>query len=239
MKSSTFTLQRSLIFSVITLTFMALLLTACDFDLSFGSVETDITVFRNSYRMKMIISFTKEEMELIGGPDVFQAFLIDQLPDANQDGSYVTWRDITSEDSGVYRYEITTKRTDYNHAHSAGFSWQEIQYSNRKAYKFDYSELSSVLGGFSNYTITLHAGRILDTNGIKLDNQTVIWVDPDAPPYAIVVPKNATLGFFIILAAGVIIFCGFFVFLTLMVLGITISKKNDDKLTDLEKAAET
>ena len=234
MKSSSFSLQKSIFLSIITLILLSAILSACDYDFKIGTVETDITVFRNTYKMKMIISFTQDELEWIGGPDAFKALLNEQLPDSNQDGSYVTWREITSGDSEYYRYEITTKRTDYNQAHTAGFNWQEIRFNSRKAYKFDYSELYNVLGGFSKYTITLHAGKILGTNGIKLDNRTVIWVNPDTEPYAIVIPKNSTIGFFLILGLGLIVFVGFFVFLTFAVLGIVLTKKKENSLTEPE-----
>jgi len=50
----------------------------------------------------------------------------------------------------------------------------------------------------------------------------------------IVIPKNSTIGFFLILGLELIVFVGFFAFLTFAVLGIVLTKKKENALTEPE-----
>jgi predicted nucleic acid-binding Zn-ribbon protein len=183
-------------------------LTAC----GIGVAETEITVFNNKYKLSTIINVSYDQMQMIGSPKVFEEALDEVVLEASNEGLKISWRDITQKDGSTYRYEVSTDMIDITDPSVDNFSWEETRYNNRTAYEFRYSQFAGILSGFQSHTITLHAGKILDSNGTRLDDSTVTWVNPSVTPYAIVIPKNSLSWVFIILAAAIVAVIGFFLF---------------------------
>lgn len=194
--------QRTYFLTLILLILSSLVLSSC----GIGIAETDITVYEDKYRLNTIINIPADEMEMIGGPTVFAEALNDYIVSAENEGIEVTWRDNSKKDGTSYQYELSSDLIQITDEYKDSFSWRQIRYKNRDAYEFIYSSLSSFLNGFQSFTITLHAGKILDSNGTQIDGRTVTWVNPTVTPRAIVTPKGTNvwlpLLFALVLAAA-------------------------------------
>jgi chromosome segregation ATPase len=185
---------------------LSLILSSC----GIGVAETDITVYNDKYKLVTVISVSADQMEMIGGPMVFEDALNDEIMEAEKEGVKIKWRDITERNSSTYRYELSTGMIDITNYYVDNFSWEETHFNNRSAYEFRYSSFAGILSSFQSHSITLHAGKILDTNGTQLDARTVTWINPSVTPYAIVIPKDSgswmfTISSIVVLAATVIV----------------------------------
>ncbi len=157
-----------------------------------GIVDTEITVYTNDrYKQDFIITLPADAIDMYGGEEEFENEMRAMMSDELSSEGKFSVKQLKSNDPSVYRYEISQGMTNITTEYNDNFSWTETRFNNRKAYEFRYSRLGSFLSGVSSMTITLHAGKILDTNGTQLDANTVQWTDPWETPYAIVIPKGA------------------------------------------------
>jgi len=169
---------------VILMAVLGLLLTSCA-----GTAEMDITVYSgNRYRQEIVIGFPADMLQLAGGSAEIEQLLDEMVAEAQADGVNLSWRQIRSRDSNLVQYEIRSGMTRMTDADTQGFSWTEATHNNRRAYEFKFFDY--IGSEFQNFTLTLHAGKILDTNGTQLDSRTVQWVNPTGTPYAVVQPKS-------------------------------------------------
>ncbi len=226
MKQMVSVVKKSSLISLVVIFMLSFLLSAC----GMGIAETHITVYPNKYKLATVISITADQMQMAGGPKVFEEMLDEEVSSANGDVE-ISWRDVTERNSGVYRYELSTGMIDYTNDYTTDFTWRETEFNNRKAYEFRYSELASIMSSFQSLTITLHAGKILDSNGTQLDKGTVTWVDPSVVPYAIVVPKGSTNWVFLIIVIAIIMAVGFFIIFSSLIIGSVVLFFNKKKKT--------
>lgn len=166
---------------------LCILLSSCA-----GIVETDITVYSgNRYQQEMTLSLSTDVAELAGGTAEIEKTLGEMVAEAKTKGVQLSWRQLKTEQSNVLQYEIRQNITQMTDPDTDGFTWSETSYNDHKAYRLDYTELTDVRGYFQSFTLTLHAGKILESNGTQVDERTVRWVNPSRTPYAIVQPKSA------------------------------------------------
>jgi hypothetical protein len=157
-----------------------------------GTAEMDVTVYsRDRFDMKHTIQIPNDMLQMMGGPSEIEAQLDELLREAREENYRVRWRKISADDRNTTTYEVIFPRTDIEEAVDAGFfTWQEVQYNNRKAYRIDFFDVSELSSSFMSFTLNLQAGRILDTNGTQVNSSKVTWVNPTRTPYAIVTPKG-------------------------------------------------
>ncbi len=188
------------VFLIVSLVLFSIFLSSC-----MGAVDMDITVYAdNRYQQEILLSFSADEVRLAGGVTEIEKLLDEMVTDAKSEGTNLSWRQLrTQPDDGV-QYEIRGDRREITNAGNDGFVWREESYNNRKAYRFEYVDLASVGSYFQSFTLTLHAGRILDSNGTQVDARTVRWVNPSRTPYAIVQPKSA-VRWLPVVAAGLLL----------------------------------
>ena len=69
--------------------------------------------------------------------------------------------------------------------------YKDLIFGEGIAYRFEYTDIAKVNRYLQGFTLTLHTGKILESNGTQVDERTVRWVNPRRNPYAIVQPKSA------------------------------------------------
>jgi chromosome segregation ATPase len=155
-----------------------------------GAAEIDLTIYANeTYDQKVIMTIPVDQVEMIGGQQGFEEMLEAQVQDLRLQGIKASWSQINKTDQNNFSYEIRSDRIDIKN--NPDFSWKEVQYNNRKAYEFEYTDFFSLFSDFQTLSLTLHAGEILESNGTLLDSRTVTWINPNQSPRAIVVPQGA------------------------------------------------
>lgn len=165
---------------------LCLLLSSC------GAAEYDITVYSGDrYQEVLVISLSADTVALAGGTGELESKLDEQVAQAKTEGIGMTWRRLETQQSNVIQYEVRTKIMKITDVNTDGFVWREVRYNNRRAYKFEYTDITDISSNFQSFTLTLHAGKILESNGAQVDASTVRWVNPRQTPYAIVTPKSA------------------------------------------------
>ncbi len=202
MKKMQILAHKSHLFLIIMIVLCSVLMSAC------GVADTDITLYtNNTYKQAVLISLSADQMQMAGGVEAFEKMLDDAVLDAKDAGIKLSWRDLNTRDTSTYSYEVKTDKMEITDD-SDSFTWRETQFKNRKAYEFKYSQLASLMGGFQSLTLTLHAGKILDSNGTQVNSRTVRWVDPIEAPYAIVIPKSPVSWVPLVLAIVLIVAAG-------------------------------
>jgi hypothetical protein len=150
----------------------------------------DLIVYRNDkYEMDLLLQIPSESILFIGGVEEFESALKDMLGGYSDNEENWVWEKYQSTNNSTFFYKIKSDRSDI--VNGEFFDWKEIKYNNRKAYliEFIYAyELSELM---SDYKLTLHADKILESNGTQIDNKTVTWTKPNSIPYAVVIPKGS------------------------------------------------
>lgn len=168
---------------------VCLLLSSC----SAGAAEMDITVYTGDrYELKAIVSIPTDALAWVGGQAVIESELESLVAEAKAQGKDVSWRQLESEQSDAIQYEIRTGITKITGADTEGFTWRQVRHNNRQAYRFEFPSYAEMSRGLQSFTLTLHAGRILESNGRQIDARTVRWSGPNQTPYAVVQPKGTT-----------------------------------------------
>lgn len=176
---------RSVIVVVVAL--LCVLLSSCA-----GIVEADITVYAGDrYQQEITLSFSADAVNFAGGPAEIEKSLDEMVAEVRPEGVKISWRKLETQQSDVLQYEIRQSLTKMTDTSTDGFIWKETLYNNRTAYRFEYTDIADVSRYFQSFTLTLHAGKILESNGTQVDERTVRWVNPGRNPYAIVQPKSA------------------------------------------------
>ena len=172
---------------VVVAALLCLLLSSCA-----GIVEADITVYAGDrYQQEITLSFSADVANLAGGPAEIENMLDEMVAEIGTEGVRISWRKLETQQSNVLQYEIRQSLTKMTDTSTDGFIWSETSYNNRKAYRFEYTDIAEVNKYFQSFTLTLHAGKILESNGTQVDERTVRWVNSRQSPYAIVQPKSA------------------------------------------------
>lgn len=198
-------------FALIILMILSVWLSSCA-----GAVEMDITVYSGDrYQQEMILTFAEEMVELSGGIEEIERLLDEMVAEAEAEGGSISWRQIKSRQDGTIQYEIQQEITDITNASADGFRWEEIEHNDSRAYRFEYANISDMDMYFQEFTLTLHAGKILESNGEQVDARTAQWKNPSqySSPYAIVQPKSAApwiplaaAGLLFLAAIGIVFF---------------------------------
>lgn len=188
-----------------------------------GAADLDVTVYAND-RYEQIITLTipQDLMEMQGGILEFERTLDEAVAEGKAQGFKVTWRRLNTDETGVYTYELKSGRGKITNSDMDGFGWWEMDYQNRKAYRFEYTNIADLTGGFQSLTLTLHAKKILDTNGTRIDEGTVRWINPYQTPYAVVIPKTSIQ--WIPLVGGVLLLGGLLLGLLMLFLSGQLKK---------------
>ncbi|MCS7290866.1 MAG: hypothetical protein NZ699_17230 [Roseiflexus sp.] len=122
------------------------------------------------------------------------------IEDAKKRGfTDVTWKRVDNRLSDVIEYEVSY-RAQITDRGKDGFSWTEIVHNGISAYKFEFHEY---LTGFRKFTLTLHAGKVLESNGRQINDGTVVWENPYQLPYAVVIPRSP-INWIPLIGAGVL-----------------------------------
>ncbi|MFP4394412.1 MAG: hypothetical protein ACLFTI_04030 [Anaerolineales bacterium] len=202
--------------TLIVLAIFSIWLTSCA-----GAVEMDITVYSGDrYQQKMILSFTEEMVELSGGTEEIERLLDEMVSEAENEGASISWQPIKSRQDDTIQYEIQQEITDITNASTDGFKWEEVEHNNSPAYRFEYTDISD-MDIFQEFTLTLHTGKILESNGEQVNARTAQWKNSNQyqAPYAIVQPKSAApwaswmawlplaaAGLLLLATAGIVVF---------------------------------
>lgn len=198
---------------LLVLTVFGLFLSAC------GVVESDITVYNNNrFEQEVILSFSRDEIATTGGIDEVEMELEDLVSRMSLEGLDAKWQKIEDRQDNTYKYKLRLSKTDLSKAESLGITWQAVDYNQRKVFRFEYPEFLALSTSTISSTLTLHAGKILESNGNMIDEQTVRWVNPGDVPYAIVEPKSSVSWLPLILAFLILAFV-FAMILVLFFLG--------------------
>lgn len=208
MKNLISLVRKSHIFVLFVIFVSSIILSAC----GIGVAESEITVYKDKYKLVTVIKISSDQIQMIGGPQVFEDEMDDYVLEAQKEGIKIDWRDVSKDKSSTYSYEISTGFIETLDPDMRDFSWEETTFDDRKAYEFRYSPYASLLSAFQSHTLTLHAGKILDSNGTQLDSGTVTWVNASVSPYAIVIPKGSNSWLWLILAIALLIAAGFVVY---------------------------
>ncbi len=197
-------------FALIILMILSVWLSSCA-----GTVEMDITVYSGDrYQQEMILTFAEEMVELSGGIEEIERLLDEMVAEAEAEGGSISWRQVKSRQDDTIQYEIQQEITDITNASTDGFRWEEIDHNDSRAYRFEYANISDMDMYFQDFTLTLHAGKILESNGEEVDARTAQWKNPSqySSPYAIVQPKSVAAwlplaaGLLFLAAIGIVLF---------------------------------
>lgn len=157
-----------------------------------GIVEADITVYAGDrYQQEITLSYSADAVNINGGPAEIEKKLDEMVAEVGTEGVRISWRKLETQQSDVLQYKIRQSLTKITDTSTDGFIWRETSYNNRKAYRFEYTDIADVNRYLQGFTLTLHAGKILESNGTQVDERTVRWVNSRQNPYAIVQPKSA------------------------------------------------
>lgn len=178
-----------------------------------GSLEMELNVYKgNKYQMDILLQIPSESIFLIGGVDEFELALKEMLSQELNNEELWKWEKSQSANSSTHYYRIKSKNTEI--INGEFFEWTEMKYKNRKAYLIEFTyayELSKLM---SDYKLTLHADKILESNGMQIDSKTVTWINPRTVPYAVVIPKGfGQLILIIIVGFVIVIFISIFLYL--------------------------
>ncbi|MFO7657329.1 MAG: hypothetical protein R6W78_09695, partial [Bacteroidales bacterium] len=88
MKSLIGQIRKIHFFPVVIIALCSILLSAC----GIGVAETDITVYKDKYKLVTVISISPEQMRMIGSPGVFESALEEEVLDARKEGINIKWR---------------------------------------------------------------------------------------------------------------------------------------------------
>lgn len=153
-----------------------------------AQTDADISVYEGSdYLLKLTITLPRMAVEMVGERAITQQ--LDQLvADAgNQAGTTAKWkRTAFDNEQAVYAVEISGNCREERCA-GAGFNIQPQPAGGQSAVMFtgDASNLAQ-LG--DRVTLTLHADRVVSTNGNETEPGTVVWQMYGEDPYAVVLP---------------------------------------------------
>ncbi len=175
---------------------LCLLLSSCAYyDVD---AEMDYTVYSGDrYQGVFVFSVDADIVTFAGGTKELERRLDELVAQAKADGIKLTWRRLETQQTNVIKYEF---RTEIGEIKDEGygrtglkdvFVWREVSHNNRRAYKIEFTGITNWRSaGLRNLILTLHAGKILESNGDQVDASTVRWVNPRQTPYAIVIPKG-------------------------------------------------
>jgi chromosome segregation ATPase len=179
------------------------LLSAC------GTADMDVTVYSGDrFDLKLNVLIPSDTFQMMGGAQEIEAELNEIVNSAKEEGFDLRWRSVNTRDDSTYGYEFTIPKTKITEETNDLFTWREVYYNNRDAYRIEFTDIADISYMFMSFTLNLHVGRILDTNGDQIDSRTVTWVNPTQTPYAIVTPKSSVgwiplaLAIFMVLMLG-------------------------------------
>lgn len=160
----------------------AVLLASCA---GFADVAYDVTIYSDdSYKSTILLGIPRENITLLGGTSEIEKRLKEFVEDAKNRGfTEVTWK--RNERSDVIEYEIRYTAPITNT--EFGIYWKKAPHKGSNAYEFEFYQDPT---GFRNFTLTLHAGEIIESNGIQINNRTIVWENPQRSPYAVVTPRS-------------------------------------------------
>ena len=186
-----------------TLLLAVLFLTAC------GVADIEMTVYANDqYDLVMEMRVPAELLVFSDGPADLEAGFDETVADAKANGGRAGWKALNSDSPDVYAYRLWTKAQPI----VDDFGWEEIEYEGKRAYRFEQTLFNALT--FEGFTFTLHAGKILDSNGTQQGRNTVTWIDYPGTMYAIIKPKarffpTGLIVIAAILLIGVMLFFGY------------------------------
>lgn len=148
---------------------------------------------------------------------IIQEALNENLQDIQSEGVDIDWESHKPDREGNIPYVITMKGGSYDQlndgllGNTAVVSTTQVSGKERLVFKLN-SGGGLVGGGIAPETFTLQGGRVLETNGNKLNNNTVMWDDSYYTFEAVMeMPSNSSLTvLWIILIAAVLAGSGYY-----------------------------
>jgi hypothetical protein len=129
-------------------------------------------------------------LNLRGGTQAFERQLDVEMANlaAETGAEQATWRRGESDNPDESVYINDVDGVGFN-AGSEPIA-RVIDYEGRDALLFEDDSFSELQGVGTNVTVTLHGGEILESNGNRIDGDTVRWINPDEPLRAVLLPKS-------------------------------------------------
>ena len=181
----------------ILLLMLALILSAC------GVVEQEVTLAKDEkWKAETRLTLDQQTLALISPADIEQ-----RLEAAKEDMSSINvsykWKKHTNDD-GSLTYAINTSGTGYDMLNSAVFDGEaSIQTIDEDGTaEFNYT----AFGDFSDYSLVLHVGEVIETNGVVSDKGKVSWHGMGTQMYAKIKPKSGmNIMWFLLVGGGIVL----------------------------------
>lgn len=164
------------------LTSLLLALSAC------AKAEVDVTVLNDGrYDATTTLTVSAQGLAVVGGASVIEQQLDQLVADTRAGGVQASWRKGRAKNANELVYTIDFSGSAQDHASSTGIQVTPVDFDKRKAFRF---EMSNQSGDLSDFTVTLHGGEILQTNGNQVDQGTVIWRNHYGAMTAVLTPAS-------------------------------------------------
>lgn len=168
------------------LTLLLLALSAC------AKAEVDVTILNDGrYNATTTLTVSAQGLAAVGGASVIEQQLDQLVAETRADGVQASWRKGRAKNANELVYTIDFNGSGQDHAASTGIQVAPVDFDKRKAFRFEMSNQSSDL---SDFTLTLHGGEILQTNGNQVDHSTVIWRNHYGAMTAVLTPASSFPG---------------------------------------------
>lgn len=165
---------------------LILWLTGCTLD-----TKVNITLYEQEYFTivaEMTIPTTLLEMN--GGVTPFESNLDQEMAtyQAETGASEAQWKRGESDDPANTVYIIELQGTGFEQGTQPVA--RAIEHNGQPALLFEGTSFRDLQGMGSNLTVTLQGGEILESNGTQIGDDTVRWINPTGPLYAVLIPKS-------------------------------------------------
>ncbi|MFA7406357.1 MAG: hypothetical protein WCY93_00755 [Anaerolineaceae bacterium] len=179
----------SILKNLVIVLFMSTFLSAC----GLGAADMEVKIYAgNKFDFKMTWLIPVDSFLTHGVTQEVEAALDEMVAEArNENDIKMTWKSIKTGDPKIVGYELLVPKTKISDEWNDIFTMTKVTYNNRKADCIDFSGVADFRYSFSSFTLTLHGGKILETNGKQVNSNTVTWVNPGQTPYAIMAPKSS------------------------------------------------
>ena len=189
---------------------LVLILSSC------GSIEQDITVYRNEkWKAETRIGLKPQELAMIGESEIIDR-LERQQRAAQAQGVDFEWNRKNGEDNRVY-FVVKASGSGYELLNQIVFdgdaSFQPIIIDDREAVRFQYTSSYEL----ARYSLSISTGEVLESTGVQSANGKVSWNSPGQTMQAVLLPKSSSNSLLIVGAA--------LVFFVLIIIAFATAKR--------------
>lgn len=182
---------------------MSVLLSGCG-----AAIDRDITFYGDEvWEAEMRIGIPNEILAIYGTPDALDVEMRKEVAKMEQLGAKASWK--RSREDYAYQYTISLEGDGFDLLNDIVFDGSaniyEAEVDGRQTIYFTNVMTPDILGASQN-VITIHAGEILESNGV-VEGGTVQWANPMGTINATFTPKGGTnfgMLFIVVLIAAVI-----------------------------------